>query len=94
MVYIGNTGRDILMTMLIKGDEIDDLVAKYCALTGVRNKSEAVRQALAAQISALSQKESLADRVASIQNRAAALGIVADSADDKAFMDAIWGDED
>jgi|TARA_R110000744_G_scaffold302108_3_gene411113 antitoxin VapB len=81
------------MAMLIKGDEIDDLVAKYCALTGVRNKSEAVRQALAAQISALSQKESLADRVASIQNRAAAFGIVADSADDKAFMDAMWGDE-
>ncbi|MCG6113451.1 MAG: type II toxin-antitoxin system VapB family antitoxin [Paracoccus sp.] len=81
------------MTMLIKGNEIDELVAKYCAITGVKNKSEAVRQALAAQISALSAKESLADRIAVIQSRAAAAGIVADGRDDKAFMDAMWGED-
>lgn len=79
--------------MLIKGDEIDELVAKYCALTGVKNKSEAVRQALAAQIAALAAKESLADRVAAIQSRAAASGIVADGRDDKAFMDGMWGED-
>lgn len=81
------------MTMLIKGDEIDDLVAKYCAITGLKNKSEAVRQALAAQITALSAKESLAERIAAIQSRAAASGIVADGRDDKAFMDAMWGED-
>jgi len=37
------------MAMLIKGNEIDALVAKYCAMTGQTNKSEAVRQALSAQ---------------------------------------------
>ena len=42
------------MAMLIKGNEIDDLVAKYCAMTGEKNKSEAVRKALAAQIEVLS----------------------------------------
>ncbi len=81
------------MTILIKGDEIDDLIAKYCAITGLKNKSEAVRQALAAQISALSAKESLADRIAAIQSRAAASGIAADGRDDKAFMDAMWGED-
>ena len=81
------------MTMLIKGNEIDELVAKYCALTGFKNKSEAVRQALAAQIAALAAKESLADRVAAIQSRAAASGIVADGRDDKAFMDGMWGED-
>jgi len=82
------------MTMLIKGDEIDDLVAKYCAITGLRNKSEAVRQALAAQIAALSAKESLAERIAAIQSRAAASGIVARwAAMTKAFMDAMWGED-
>ncbi|TJZ89269.1 hypothetical protein FA743_19225 [Paracoccus gahaiensis] len=81
------------MTMLIKGDEIDELVAKYCALTWVKNKSEAVRQALAAQIAALAAKESLADRVAAIQRRAAASGILADGRDDKAFMDGMWGED-
>ena len=34
------------MAMLIKGDEIDALVAKYCAMTGQKNKSEAVRKAI------------------------------------------------
>jgi len=81
------------MTILIKGDEIDRLVAKYCAMTGVTNKSEAVRQALAAQISVLSAQESLSDRIAAIQGRAAASGIVADGRDDKPFMDAMWGED-
>ena len=80
------------MTILIKGDEIDQLVAKYCAMTGVTNKSEAVRQALAAQISLLSAQESLSDRIAAIQSRAAASGILADGRDDKPFMDAKWGE--
>ena len=80
------------MAMLIKGDEIDALVAKYCAMTGQKNKSEAVRQALAAQIEALSARESLADRVAKIQRRAADAGFVAPGGSDKAFMDEMWGE--
>lgn len=83
------------MAMLIKGDEIDALVAKYCAMTGLKNKSEAVRKALAAQIEALSREESLADRVAKIQQEAAALGFIStgsDIAGDKAFMDDMWGE--
>jgi len=79
------------MAMLIKGDEIDALVAKYCAMTGQTNKSEAVRQALAAQISALSTKETLTDRVGKLRGRAAAEGFVS-AGDDKAFMDDMWGE--
>lgn len=81
------------MAMLIKGDEIDALVAKYCAMTGQKNKSEAVRQALAAQIEALSARESLADRVAKIQRRAADAGFVATGGSDKTFMDEVWGED-
>lgn len=81
------------MAMLIKGDEIDALVAKYCAMTGQKNKSEAVRQALAAQIEALSARESLADRVAKIQRRAADAGFVAPRGSDKASMDEMWGED-
>ena len=83
------------MAMLIKGDEIDALVARYCAMTGENNKSEAVRSALAAQIELLSRAESLTDRVAKIQQEAAALGFVStgtDLAGDKAFMDDMWGE--
>mgnify|MGYP002737506421 CR=1 FL=1 len=81
------------MAMLIKGDEIDALVAKYCAMTGQKYKSEAVRQAVAAQIEALSARESLADRVAKIQRRAADVGFVAPGGSDKAFMDEMWGED-
>ncbi|MDT1064189.1 type II toxin-antitoxin system VapB family antitoxin [Paracoccus sp. CPCC 101403] len=83
------------MAMLIKGEEIDILVARYCAMTGEKNKSEAVRKALAAQIETLSRKESLADRVVKIQQEAAALGFVSTGTDiegDKAFMDEMWGE--
>ncbi len=83
------------MAILIKGDEIDHLVTRYCAMTGEKNKSEAVRKALAAQIEALSAKETLADRVAKIQRRAVEAGFVSVGNDveaDKAFMDQQWGE--
>ncbi len=83
------------MAMLIKGDEIDSLVTRYCAMTGEKNKSEAVRRALAAQIEALSAKETLADRVAKIQRRAMETGFVSVGNDieaDKVFMDQQWGE--
>lgn len=79
------------MAMLIKGEEIDALVARYCALTGQTNKSEAVRQAISAQIAALSAKETLTDRVAKVQERAAAEGF-GFAGCDKAFMDEMWGE--
>lgn len=81
------------MALFIKGDEIHALVDQYCAMTGLTNKSEAVRQALAAQISALSTKETLSDRVAKLRDRAVAEGFAPGIAgDDKAFMDDMWGE--
>lgn len=80
------------MTILIKGDEIDNLVERYCEMTGLTNKSEAVRRALAAQIEALAQRETLAQRVGRVQAKARAAGIVADGRDDKDLMDKMWGE--
>ena len=80
------------MAMHIKGDEIEKLVDKYCAITGQRNKSEAVREALAAQIDALSRKESLADKVTKIQRSARMAGFVSSGDDLKPFMDDMWGE--
>lgn len=81
------------MAMLIKGDEIDALVAKYCAMTGLKNKSEAVRQAVAAQIEAIASKERLVDRVGKIQRRASAAGFVSANEDLKPFFDEQWGED-
>lgn len=80
------------MAMLIKGDEIDVLVTRYCAMTGEKNRSEAVRKALAAQIEALSSQERLADRIARIQRRAAEAGFVSTGTDLKPFLDEQWGE--
>ena len=80
------------MTILIKGDEIDALVARYCAMTGETNKSEAVRKALAAQIEALSRQEKLADRMAKVQRRAVEAGFAGTGADLKPFFDEQWGE--
>lgn len=48
----------------------------HSAMTWLKNKSEAVRKALAAQIEVLSRQEGLADRVAKIQQEAVALGFL------------------
>lgn len=80
------------MAILIKGEEIDQLVRKYCAMTGQKNKSEAVRQALAAQIDAISSQESLAAKVAKIQQQAANAGFTSSGDDLKPFMDDMWGE--
>jgi antitoxin VapB len=83
------------MAVLIKGDEIDRLLARYCAITGETNKSEAVRKAIAAQIDLLSAQPSLAERVSEIQRLAEELGFEPRESDiegDKAFMDEMWGD--
>lgn len=80
------------MALLIKGSEIDALVRRYCAITGQTNKSEAVRQALVAQIALLSAQESLTDKVAKLQQRAAAAGFVSTGDDHKSFMDDQWGE--
>lgn len=82
------------MTILIKGEAIDKLVETYCALIGVDNKSEAVRQALADQIRALQNRETLSEKIAKVQQEAASLGLGPRETveDDKVFMDDLWDD--
>lgn len=83
------------MPLIVEGPEIDDLVARYCRLTGQTDTSEAVRQALADQIAVLSAHQTLAGEVARIQQRAADAGFVSGKRDDKAdkaFMDDQWGE--
>ena len=60
------------------------------------NKTEAVRRALSDQLKVLADKESLTERVARIQRRAAETGFVSTGSNiaaDKAFMDEMWGED-
>ncbi len=84
------------MPLYIKDPTVDTLVDQYLAATGMTNKTEAVRRALSDQLNALAAKESLTDRVARIQRRAAEAGFVSTDSDiaaDKAFMDEQWGED-
>lgn len=83
------------MPLMNDGPEIDELVTRYCTLTGLTDKGEAMRQALVAQIAVLSAHKKLAGEVARIQRRAADAGFVAAKSDrkaDKNFMDDHWGE--
>ena len=83
------------MPLYIKDPAVDTLVEQYLAATGLTNKTEAVRRALTDQLKVLADKETLTDRVARIQRRAAEAGFVStgDIAADKAFMDEQWGED-
>ncbi|PZX47604.1 antitoxin VapB [Cereibacter changlensis] len=78
------------MPLYIRDDAVNDLAERLAALTG-ENKTQAVRSALEKQIEALQKTETLHERVARIQARARAAGIVADGGDDKALMDDLSG---
>ena len=84
------------MPLYIKDPAVDTLVDQYLAATGMTNKTEAVRRALSDQLNARAAKETLTDRVARIQRRAAEAGFVSTDSDiaaDKAFMDEQWGED-
>ena len=83
------------MALYVKDPTIDNLVERYCALTGLTNKTEAVRRVFSEQLRALADKETLAQRVQEIQHRAALAGFKSAGSDiptDKAFMRDSWGD--
>ena len=59
------------MALFIRDETVNDLAERFAKLTG-KNKTEAVRIALEAQIAAFRNSETLADRIAQVQERAAA----------------------
>lgn len=81
------------MALYIRDPEVDRLVAEVQRLTRTATKTEAVKNALKKQIEAANADVPLIERIKALQERVAALGIVADpSFDTKAFMDEMWDD--
>lgn len=80
------------MALYIKDPEVDTLVERYLALSGAKNKTDAVRKALESSLSALQARETLSQRVAKVQQNAAKAGLKPRDFDDKKFMDEQWGD--
>ncbi len=79
------------MPLFIRNTEVETLVDKVMAATGSTDKTDTVRKALLLQLEAVSTKESLASRVAKVQQKAALTGLRPDGRDDKDLMDEQWG---
>lgn len=78
------------MPLYIRDEVVNDLADKLAATAGL-TKTDAVRLALESQLDALSQRKSLAQRVAGLRKRARDLGLGPDGFDDKPLMDDLSG---
>lgn len=85
------------MPLYIKDPTVDTLLERYLAVSGLTNKTEAVRRALHDQLKTLAEQEPLSARVARIQSRAAEMGFRSIGSDDpaaqKRHMDELWGED-
>ena len=79
------------MALFIKDDTVDDLAIKYQKITGAKTKTDAVRNALTAQIDAITQRKPLLERLEPILKRADELGHGDPDFDMKKFSDEMWG---
>ena len=79
------------MGLYIRDEGVNELADRLAGLTGA-TKTQAVREALQAQLKALRTPEVLQHRVAALQVQARAAGIGPDGRPDKALMDDLSGD--
>lgn len=61
------------MPLYIKDPAVDNLLEQYLSATSETNKTEAIRMLLTDGLRRLAEKETLAQRVGRIQDRAAAI---------------------
>ncbi|MCO0638131.1 type II toxin-antitoxin system VapB family antitoxin [Chelativorans salis] len=80
------------MPLFIRDDDVDALASELQKLTKARTKTEAVRVALQHEIERSRQSIPLAQRLAKLQDKAAALGLPNPDFDMKKYTDKMWGD--
>jgi hypothetical protein len=78
------------MGLYIRDDGVNELADRLAAATG-QTKTQAVREALEARLRTLRSPATIRARIAAIQERMRAGGVVADGASDKEFMDELSG---
>lgn len=78
------------MGLYIRDDGVNELADRLAGLTG-QSKTQAVREAIELRLKALRTPETLQARVAQLQARARAAGVVADGSSDQALMDDLSG---
>lgn len=80
------------MPLYIRDDKVDDLAVRFMKLTGAKSKTDAVRNALLAQIEAASNEKPLLERLEPILHRVDMLGVVDSEFNMKEFTDELWED--
>jgi len=80
------------MPLYIRDDQVDDLAVRFMKLTGAKSKTDAVRNALMAQLEVVSNQKPLLERLEPILERADDLGPADPDFDMKKFTDAMWED--
>jgi len=78
------------MPLYIRDDTIDRLTEEVMHATGAKNKTEAVRMALQAQLKAARAKVPLLEAVNEMRAVADDIGAADPAFDQKAFADAQW----
>ncbi|TIS88125.1 type II toxin-antitoxin system VapB family antitoxin [Mesorhizobium sp.] len=81
------------MPLYVRDDDVDALAVELQKLTKARSKTEAVRLALEHEIARLRASVPLRERIAKLQERAAAIGLPNPNFDMKKFTDEMWGDD-
>lgn len=80
------------MALFIRDDEVNALAAELQKATGSATKKDAVRLALRNELERAKRKRPLADVVAELQEKVAAMGPSDPNFDMKRFTDEMWGD--
>jgi len=80
------------MALFIRDSEVDALAEEIRRLTKAASKTEAVRQALQAQLASVRQTLPARDRLARSKAMADAMGANDPNFDMKAYTDELWGD--
>ncbi|TJW06510.1 MAG: histidinol dehydrogenase [Mesorhizobium sp.] len=81
------------MPLYVRDDDVDALAVELQKLTKARSKTEAVRLALEHEIARHRASVPLRERIAKLQERAAAIGLPHPNFDMKKFTDEMWGDD-
>jgi antitoxin VapB len=79
------------MPLFIRDDEVTAMAEKLAKLTKA-SKTDAVRAALRHELERIQASVPLRDRLASIHEKAAKIGLPNPSFDMKAYTDEMWGD--
>ena len=75
------------MPLYIKDESVNELAVQVVRLTGAKDKTDAVRRALLAQLNAVKQQKPLLERIEELRTKTNEIGTINPDFDMKSFSD-------